>query len=78
MGANTQIRKDKRKATIRGKTPLKGTEVTATDLRCVASLLVSALIAEGVTTIDNISYILRGYDQIVEKLTAVGAKIEII
>ncbi len=78
MGANTQIRKDNRKATIRGKTPLKGTEVTATDLRGGASLLVAALIAEGVTTIDNISYILRGYDQIVEKLTAVGAKIEII
>ena len=78
MGANTQIRKDNRKATIRGKTPLKGTEVTATDLRGGASLLVAALIAEGVTTIDNISYILREYDQIVEKLTAVGAKIEII
>jgi UDP-N-acetylglucosamine 1-carboxyvinyltransferase len=78
MGANTQIRKDNRKVVIRGKTPLKGAKVTATDLRGGASLLVAGLIAEGVTTIDNISYILRGYDEIVEKLTAVGAKIEII
>ena len=78
MGANTSIRQDNRKATIKGKTKLIGTDVVATDLRGGASLLVAALIADGVTTIDNISYILRGYDKIVEKLTAVGAKIEII
>ena len=78
MGANTSIRQDNRKATIKGKTKLIGTDVMATDLRGGASLLVAALIADGVTTIDNISYILRGYDKIVEKLTAVGAKIEII
>ena len=78
MGANTSIRQDNRKATIKGKTALKGTDVMATDLRGGASLLVAGLIADGVTTIDNISYILRGYDKIVEKLTAVGAKIEII
>ena len=78
MGANTKIRNDNRKAAIRGKTPLTGTDVSATDLRGGASLLVAGLIADGVTTIDNISYILRGYDKIVEKLTAVGAKIEII
>ena len=78
MGANTKVRKDNRKATIKGPTKLLGTYVTATDLRGGASLLVAALIAEGITTIDNISYILRGYDKIVEKLTKVGAKIEII
>ena len=78
MGANTSIRQDNRKATIKGKTKLIGTDVVATDLRGGASLLVAALIADGITTIDNISYILRGYDKIVEKLTAVGAKIEII
>lgn len=78
MGANTTVRKDNRKATIKGKTELIGTDVMATDLRGGASLLVAALIAEGITTIDNISYILRGYDKIVEKLTAIGAKIEII
>ena len=78
MGANTKVRKDNRKAVIKGKTPLKGTAVTATDLRGGASLLIAGLIAEGTTTIDNISYILRGYDKIIEKLTKVGAKIEII
>lgn len=78
MGANTKIRKDNRKATIKGKTTLNGTDVMATDLRGGASLLVAGLIAEGITTIDNISYILRGYDNVIEKLTKVGAKIEII
>lgn len=78
MGAKTKVRKDNRKAVIKGITKLKGTEVSATDLRGGASLLVAALIAEGTTTIDNISYILRGYDKIIEKLTKVGAKIELI
>ena len=78
MGAITSVRSDNKKATIKGKTKLIGTDVSATDLRGGASLLVAGLIAEGVTTIDNISYILRGYDSIVEKLTKVGAKIEII
>jgi len=78
MGANVKIREDNRKATIKGKTKLTGTAVSATDLRGGASLLVAALIADGITTIDNISYILRGYDNIIEKLRAVGAKIEII
>ena len=78
MGAIIKIRKDNKKATIKGKTSLIGTEVTSTDLRGGASLVVAALIAEGTTTISNISYILRGYDKIIEKLTKVGAKIEII
>lgn len=78
MGAKAKVRKDNRKAVIKGVTKLKGTDVSATDLRGGASLLVAALIAEGSTTIDNISYILRGYDKIIEKLTKVGAKIELI
>ena len=78
MGAIVSIRQDNHKATIRGKTQLLGTDVMATDLRGGASLLVAGLIAEGTTTIDNISYILRGYDDIVGKLSRVGAKIEII
>lgn len=78
MGANVKIRDDNRKAKIIGKTQLKGTEVTATDLRGGASLLVAGLVADGITTIDNIQYILRGYDNIIEKLSKVGAKIEII
>lgn len=78
MGAKTKVKRGNHKAIIKGRTKLKGTNVDATDLRGGASLLVAALVAEGVTTIDNISYILRGYDKIVEKLTEVGAKIEII
>ena len=78
MGANCKVTKDNRKAVIKGKTKLTGTTVDATDLRVGASLLVAGLLAEGTTTIDNISYILRGYDKITEKLTKVGAKIEII
>lgn len=78
MGAKTKVKKDNRKAVIKGPTKLKGTNVSATDLRGGASLLVAALIAEGTTTIDNVAYILRGYDKIIEKLTAVGAKIELI
>lgn len=78
MGAKTKVKKDNRKAIIKGPTKLKGTCVSATDLRGGASLLVAALIAEGTTTIDNVAYILRGYDKIIEKLTSVGAKIELI
>lgn len=78
MGAKTKVKKDNHKAIIKGPTKLKGTCVSATDLRGGASLLVAALIAEGTTTIDNVAYILRGYDKIIEKLTAVGAKIELI
>ncbi len=78
MGAQAKIRKNNRKAVIKGKTTLNGMEVVASDLRGGASLLVAALIAKGTTTIDNIEFILRGYDKIVEKLSKVGAKIEVI
>ncbi len=75
MGAN--IKTKDRKATVIGPTKLKGTEVIATDLRAGASLLVASLIADGQTTIKEVNHLLRGYEEIVEKLTNVGAKIEI-
>ena len=75
MGAN--IKTKEKIATITGKTKLTGCEVTATDLRAGACLLIAALIAEGETTIKEINHLLRGYEEIVEKLTNVGAKIEI-
>lgn len=75
MGANIHV--DNNHATIIGPTKLKGTTVCATDLRAGASLLVAALIADGKTTITNIEHLLRGYEEIVEKLTNVGAKMEI-
>ena len=77
MGANIIVKNNKI-AKIKGITPLYGKNVTATYLRGGASMLICGLIAEGTTTIDNIKYILRGYDNICEKLTKVGAKIELI
>jgi len=75
MGAD--IETSGSKAIIKGPTKLKGTNVEATDLRAGASLVVAALLAEGTTVIKNIEHILRGYENIVEKLTDVGAKIEV-
>ena len=77
MGANIIV-KDNRIAKVKGLTKLTGKNVTATDLRGGASMLICGLIAEGTTTIDNIKYILRGYDDICGKLIKVGAKIELI
>ncbi len=77
MGANIKVNEN-RTAIVRGKTKLIGCEVNATDLRGGASMLICGLIAEGTTNIDNVKYILRGYDNIVEKLKEVGAKIELI
>lgn len=77
MGANIIV-KDNRIAKIKGVTKLTGKNVTATDLRGGASMLICGLITEGITTIDNVKYILRGYDDICGKLSKVGAKIELI
>lgn len=75
MGANIKIDGDKLK--IKGKTPLEGKMVTSTDLRGGAAMIVAGLIAKGTTTINDVEHILRGYEGIVEKLSLVGAKIEI-
>jgi len=77
MGANIIVKNNKI-AKVKGITPLHGKNVTATDLRGGASMLICGLIADGITQIDNIKYILRGYDNICEKLSKVGAKIELI
>ena len=76
MGSN--IRGNDRTAIIVGKTPLKGAEVIATDLRAGAAMVIAGLIAEGTTVISEIDHILRGYENIVEKLTDVGADISVI
>ena len=76
MGANVEINSNK--GYIFGPTKLRGKTVNATDLRAGASLVLAALIAEGTTTINNADYILRGYEHITEKLTSLGAKIELI
>ena len=77
MGANIEL-KDNMHTIIYGPTPLNGCEINATDLRGGASLVVAGLIAKGTTTISNIEYILRGYENIINKLKKVGADIEII
>ena len=75
MGANIEI--DQRKIYINGPTKLVGKEVTATDLRAGACLVLAGLKADGITTIDNVEHILRGYENIIGKLSNVGAKIEL-
>ncbi len=75
MGADIKI--DGRKIFVNGPTKLIGKEVTATDLRAGACLVLAGLKAEGTTIINNIEFILRGYENIVEKLNSVGAKLEI-
>jgi UDP-N-acetylglucosamine 1-carboxyvinyltransferase len=72
MGANIKI--EGRRAVVRGKTPLSGAAVLASDLRASASLVLAALVAEGETIIDRVYHIDRGYERIEEKLRAAGAK----
>lgn len=76
MGAKTSSNGNT--LTIVGKTSLKGAELRVPDLRGGACLLLAGLIADGETILDNIGLILRGYEDVVEKLKNVGAKIEII
>jgi len=76
MGANIKL--FDKSALIYGPTPLKGRTVVATDLRAGAAMLFAGLLAEGTTTISNIEHILRGYEKIVVKLSAVGADIKIV
>lgn len=75
MGANISVKE--RVATILGGNKFHGEEVVGTDLRACASLLLAALKANGKTIISNIDYLLRGYEDVIEKLTNVGAKIEL-
>ncbi len=77
MGANI-ILKDKTHAVITGPSKLKGAALNATDLRGGAALVTAGLIADGCTIVSNIEYILRGYENIINKLKNVGADIEII
>ena len=66
------------KAVIYGNSNLKlvGNNVRATDLRCGAGLIIAALMAEGETVIDDAYHIFRGYSNIVEKLSLLGADVQ--
>ncbi|MBU3214956.1 UDP-N-acetylglucosamine 1-carboxyvinyltransferase [Clostridium estertheticum] len=74
MGANIKI--DGRSAVIEGIDTFTGSEVTATDLRAGAALILAGLTAEGTTTIKDIYHIDRGYVSIEKKLRGLGADIE--
>ncbi len=73
MGANIMI--NGKTAMVSGVEKLKGAEVRAHDLRAGAALVIAGLAAEGVTLVDNIHYIERGYERLVDKMTALGANI---
>jgi len=63
-------------ATIDGGAPIKAAKVRATDLRAGASMVIAALAGEGTTEITELRHIDRGYEHIVEKLSALGADIK--
>ena len=73
MGANVQV--EGKAAVIDGVRSLHGCEVRACDLRAGAAMVIAALAAEGTTTIEDAHYIERGYENIIGKLTALGARI---
>lgn len=74
MGADITV--DGRMAVVRGVSKLSGAKVSAMDLRGGAALVVAALAAEGTTQIDNIYHIDRGYANLTEVLSGVGARIK--
>ncbi|GHH48128.1 MULTISPECIES: UDP-N-acetylglucosamine 1-carboxyvinyltransferase [Gammaproteobacteria] len=73
LGANIQI--EGHTAIVQGAEQLSGAPVMATDLRASASLILAGLVAQGETTIDRIYHLDRGYENIEEKLGALGATI---
>jgi len=74
LGAAIEVQGDK--AIVKGKTPLSGAEVVATDLRASAALVLAGLVAAGETTVTEIEHLDRGYERIEEKLRGLGASIE--
>lgn len=73
MGATIEV--SGKSAYITGVEKLHGAHVSAHDLRAGAALVIAGLAADGVTTVDNIHYIERGYESLIPKLTALGADI---
>ena len=73
MGADILI--NGKTAIVSGKPKLTGTTVRAKDLRAGAALVIAGLLAEGTTYVEDIHFIERGYERLVEKLTALGADI---
>lgn len=76
LGANIEVAENKKSAVVTGVEKLTGTTVKADDLRAGAAMIIAGLCADGETIIENISHIDRGYEDVVEKLTSLGASIE--
>lgn len=74
MGA--RVRKEGATAVVQGVRELQGANVMASDLRASAALVLAGLVAKGVTKVDRVYHIDRGYEKIEQKLQAVGAHIE--
>lgn len=75
MGANIEI--ENRKIKVNGKTELVAGDIVATDLRAGACLILAALTAKGKSKVNDVEHVLRGYENIVQKLTDVGADISL-
>lgn len=76
MGAS--IRVDGRTAIVEGVNGLTGAPIKACDLRAGAAMVIAGLCASGITEIENVEYIERGYEELIEKLRNVGADIECV
>ena len=74
MGANIKV--EGNSAIIDGVKKLTGARVSAPDLRAGAALVIAGLAADGITVVDDIVYIQRGYENFEEKLRSLGAEIE--
>ncbi|MDE5974004.1 MAG: UDP-N-acetylglucosamine 1-carboxyvinyltransferase [Eubacterium sp.] len=73
MGADIQV--DGKIAVIEGVDRLTGVNVKATDLRAGAAMIIAGLVADGETIVEDIQYIDRGYEDVVEKFSSLGAHI---
>jgi UDP-N-acetylglucosamine 1-carboxyvinyltransferase len=74
MGSDIRI--DAPTAVVVGPTPLTGAQVMATDLRASACLVLAGLVADGVTVVDRVYHLDRGYEPMERKLGALGARVE--
>ena len=76
MGADVSV--DGSFAVVNGVEKLTGAQVAACDLRAGAAMVIAGLCAKGVTEVEDVHYIERGYENFVGKLSALGADIEIV
>ena len=76
MGAQIQV--DGKVAVIEGVDRLSGASINACDLRAGAAMIIAGLAADGVTELGHIHHIERGYEDIVRKLSGIGADIQVV